>query len=88
MTKWHDLAKIGLGTPATYRIVVRGQLDQSWSDRFGGLEIHAIGEMWDPPWTILVGRLIDQAALFGVLDRLYGLGFALLSVECLSEEDS
>jgi len=32
--------------------------------------------------TILSGELMDQAALFGLLDGLYGLGFPLFSVEC------
>jgi len=33
--------------------------------------------------TVLTGLLVDQPALFGVLGDLYGLGFPLLSVECL-----
>jgi hypothetical protein len=35
------------------------------------------------PFSVLTGQLIDQAALFGVLEQLYGLGFPLVSVECL-----
>jgi len=38
------------------------------------------------PVTFLTGRLADQAALTGVLNALYDLGFALLSVEVLSPE--
>jgi hypothetical protein len=72
-----------LGTPATYRITIQGHLDSSWSDDFGGLTVN--NEMAkDGSWqTVLCGRLIDQAALFGVLDGLYGLGFPLVSVECM-----
>jgi hypothetical protein len=33
--------------------------------------------------TILKGRLVDQAALLGVLNNAYDLGFPLLSVKCL-----
>lgn len=83
----HGWFHIGLGTPATYRIVVRGHLDRSWSDQLGGLDIRTTREAQDPPLTTLTGRLVDQAVLFGVLDGLYGLGFTLLLVECLPEEN-
>jgi hypothetical protein len=36
-----------------------------------------------PDATILVGQVLDQAALLGVLEQLYSLGLPLLSVECL-----
>lgn len=88
MTDWRGWSQIGLGTPATYRIVVRGSLERSWSEQLGGLNICTAGEVQDPQLTILTGRLPDQAALLGVLDRLYGLGFALLSVESLMEAKS
>jgi len=72
-----------LGTPATYRITIQGYLDSSWSDDFSGLVIcNQVAEDGSSS-TTLTGWLVDQAALFGVLDGLYGLGFPLLSVECL-----
>jgi len=37
------------------------------------------------PVTLLVGHLIDQAALSGVLNTLYELHLPLLSVENLDE---
>jgi hypothetical protein len=59
-----------------YEIRVKGQLDESWSDWLEGLEVELLenGEM------ILFGRIGDQAALMGVLNRLYGLNLALLSL--------
>jgi hypothetical protein len=33
--------------------------------------------------TVLTGRVMNQAELMGVLNHLYGLGFPLLSVECV-----
>ena len=68
-------------TPATYRIRVKGYLEDKWSDRLGGMVIKATGEPEGARETILVGRLADQAALFGVLNALYGLHLPLLSVE-------
>ena len=73
--------------PATYRIRVKGYLDDRWSDRLGGMAIKAIGEAKGSVETILVGWLPDQAALSGVLNALYDLHLPLLSVEliCVGE---
>jgi hypothetical protein len=59
-----------------FEIHVKGHLDQSWSDWLEGLEVTLLenGEM------ILSGHIPDQAALMGVLNKLYGLNLALLSV--------
>lgn len=59
-----------------FEIHVRGQLDQSWSDWLEGLEV----KLHDNEEMILSGRLRDQAALLGVLNKLYGLNLVLLSV--------
>jgi hypothetical protein len=36
--------------------------------------------------TILIGEIIDQPHLFGILDRINGLGLQLLSVQLLPED--
>ncbi|UCD98394.1 MAG: hypothetical protein JSV42_15790 [Chloroflexota bacterium] len=69
-----------LDEPAKYRIQVQGILGQQWSESMGGLEISVTGSQ-DQPVTTLTGELLDQAALMGVLNGLYSLGYALLSVE-------
>ncbi len=63
--------------PALYIIRVRGQLDTSWADWFGGLTLapQAAG-----PETLLSGRIVDQAALHGILAKLHDLNLILLSV--------
>ena len=73
--------------PATYRIRVKGYLDDSWSDRLGGMEISAIDQAEGAPESILVGWLPDQAALCGVLNALYNLHLSLLSVEVLNVKE-
>jgi hypothetical protein len=60
-----------------YAIRVKGHLDPSWQDRFGGLCI----EQQETGTTLLVGRLADQAALHGVLLQIVRLGLTLLSLE-------
>ena len=59
-----------------FEIRVKGHLDNSWSDWLEGLEVRLLdnGEM------ILLGQIRDQAALIGILNRLYGLNLSLLSV--------
>ena len=73
--------------PAIYRIRIKGCLDDSWSDRLGGMEIKVIEQAEDAPETILVGWLPDQAALCGVLNALYNRRLALLSVELVGAQE-
>ena len=76
-----------IGSPATYHIQVVGQLDENWSHRLGGLTITSTHVEDQRVITSLQGKLIDQAALFGVLMTLYDLRLPLLSVECQKESN-
>lgn len=71
--------KLTLDRPATYQIKVPGELDESWSDWAGGMTITVESEGDGPPVTTLTGTA-DQAALQGLLRRLYSLGLPLISV--------
>jgi hypothetical protein len=79
-----SIVELKFDLPATYRIRVKGYLDDRWSDRLGGMAIKAIGEAEGAAQTILVGWLPDQAALCGVLITLYDLHLPLVSVELVS----
>ena len=71
--------KLGLDQPGTYEIKVPGRLDESWEEWFEGMEITV--ECGDGPTiTTLTGTVADEAALQGLLDRLFSLGLRLLSV--------
>ena len=79
-----NVRKIG-GTRMTrsgtsYRIVVRSELSDSYAVAFEGMEM----ETQDGD-TILTGEVIDQPQLYGILDRINGLGLQLLSVQALPE---
>jgi len=70
--------------PGNYRIRVQGHLDESWSDRLGGLRITASSPKdQEGSVTELVGQVLDQAQLAGVLNSLYEMHLTLLSVEYL-----
>jgi len=71
------------GTGKVYRIVVRNELGERYAYAFEGMRM----EMRDRQ-TILTGEVKDQPHLFGILERLNGLGVELLSVQALSEDAS
>lgn len=62
--------------PEYYEIKVKGHLDERWSGWFAGLQLtHLEGDE-----TRLAGRLPDQAALHGLLERIRDLNLKLISV--------
>jgi hypothetical protein len=75
--------KLSLDRPATYQIKVPGELDESWSDWAGGMTIAVESEGEGPPVTTLTGT-VDQAALQGLLRRLYSLSLPLISAICVA----
>jgi hypothetical protein len=62
--------------PEYYEIKIKGHLDQHWSDWFADLALtHLAGDE-----TLLSGPLPDQAALYGLLERIRDLNLTLISV--------
>lgn len=72
--------------PATYMIVVQGNLNPSMACCMGGMNITERVLEDGKTETILVGRLADQAALSGVLNTLYELHLPMSSVELLDDK--
>ena len=73
---------MGRGTRRVYRIVVRSELSVRYALAFEGMRMETRDGQ-----TILIGEIIDQPQLFGILDRINGLGLELLSVGALPEDD-
>ena len=69
-----------------YRIMLSGQLSESWSDWFDGLGIETGLGAAENPITILNGAVPDQSALHGLLDKIRDLGLELLLVEKVEAE--
>ena len=67
-------------TGTVYRIVVRSELNGRYAVAFEGMEMEARDGV-----TVLTGKIIDQPHLYGILDRINGLGLELLSVEALPD---
>jgi hypothetical protein len=76
-----DSLSWGLAMDDTYRICVRGRLDDRWSDWLGDFAV----QRREDGTTVLVGPVIDQAALHGVIARIRDLGLPLLSVNRVVE---
>jgi hypothetical protein len=64
-----------------FEIHVTGHLDKSWSDWLGGLKM----ELLDSGEMILFGYIEDQAALMGILNKLYNLNLTLLSMNKVNQ---
>ncbi len=62
-----------------YQIKVQGRLDESWSDWFDQMAI----TQEDSHNTTLTGSIVDQAALRGVLFKIWDLNLRLVSVMLL-----
>ena len=77
--------KLTLYQPATYQIKVPGETNQRWSDWAGEMTIAVESEGDGPPVTTLTG-VLDQAALQGLLRRLYSLGLPLISVYYIDDD--
>ena len=70
-----------------FEIRVQGILEEHWSDYLGG----AVIKREEPPSvsvSVLRGQFQDQAALMGILNTLYDLGFPLLSFERIEQRDA
>jgi len=64
----------------TYRLEVAGELSDQLGSAFEGMRLnHAHGN------TVLIGLVPDQAALYGLLQRLADFGLTLVSVNALEE---
>ena len=68
--------------PARVEIRVRGRLEPRWSAWFDGLDVAP-----DPDGTTVIqGPVVDQASLFGVLQKVRDLALPLVSVRLDPDE--
>ena len=73
--------------PAIYRIRVRGRLAADLSERLEGMRIENLARDDGKTESVLEGRILDQAALAGVLNKLYELHLPVMAVDCLGGSD-
>ena len=61
---------------------VKGRIDERWSEWFDGLTITHT----DQDETVLMGPVVDQAALYGLVAKLRDLGLPLLAVNSVKQD--
>jgi hypothetical protein len=76
--------KLTLYRPASYQIKVPGDLHNSWAGWLEGINLVVENDPSGMPITTLSGEF-DQAALIGLLRRLYSQGLPLVSVVCVEK---
>ncbi|MFL7890553.1 MAG: hypothetical protein ACK2UM_06485 [Anaerolineales bacterium] len=76
--------KLTLDLLATYQIKVPGELDQSWADWSSNMQIKVETGETGRPVTVFT-TMVDQAALQGLLRRLYAVGLPLISVTYIGD---
>ncbi|MBM3128623.1 MAG: hypothetical protein FJ009_08385 [Chloroflexi bacterium] len=59
-----------------YQIRIAGHLGAQWTDWFDGMTI----TLEDNGDTLLTGKVVDQAALYGLLKKVRDLGMSLVAV--------
>jgi hypothetical protein len=69
-----------LDRPAWYEIKVPGRLEEYWSEWLEGMTVEVESGSERPTVTTLTGEVPDQAALQGLINRLYSMGLSLISV--------
>ena len=63
-----------------YRIRVQGNLDPRWSEWLGSMSVESEQTADGYRTTVLAGPVTDQAALRGILTRLWDLNLDIVSV--------
>jgi hypothetical protein len=76
--------KLTLDRPVTYQIKVPAYLDESWSEWDSNIEMVTTSADDGTAVTTLT-CVLDQAALHGLMRRLYSLGLPLMSVIWVEE---
>ena len=63
-----------------YQIVVEGSIREDWLDWLSDIQMDRRKDIANRPTITLTGKVIDQAALRGILCRLWDLNLVILSV--------
>jgi hypothetical protein len=63
-----------------YRIVVQGELNGSWSEWMGDVSLDRFNQIHGSSRTTILREIPDQAALRGLLNKIWDLNLILISV--------
>ena len=80
--RFHDYS---FSEPAFYHINIQGRVFESWRDRLGDMEVQIHENPGGKTFSVLKGRLNDQAALAGILNSLYELHHVVMEVQIIKD---
>lgn len=84
----NHLSQSYMDTPATFRVRVQGTPSHEWvKEMFGDVAV-VTDEAAGGAQTEVVGEMVDQAALLGLINAFYNYGYAVISVERLDMADA
>ena len=63
-----------------YQIRVEDWINERWANWFDGITMTYEGTQDNSPVTVFTSRIIDQAALRGILTKIWDLNLTVLSV--------
>ncbi|MBN1135251.1 MAG: hypothetical protein JXM73_01610 [Anaerolineae bacterium] len=72
---------------AIYEIQVQGELDRGWKQWFDELAVVTTYTGERQPTTTLLGPVADQAALRGILCKLWDLNLTLIAVHRVTADE-
>ena len=72
---------IKFDAPTSYRIIVRGVLPEDYYPYFEGMNIMRQKCDGETDNTVLMGKVKDQAALAGILTKLYDFHYSILLIQ-------
>jgi len=87
MTDTNNDAYLRPWSAATYQIEVEGQIRESWIDCFPGMRITSIERADESIFTCMIGRVMDQSELSGILNGLAELHLPIISVKKVASTD-
>lgn len=70
---------------ALYQIKVQGRLEGNWDEWLNGMVTSYEEGSGQEPVTVFTGPVPDQAALRGIVNKLWNLNLTLLSINRLEE---
>jgi hypothetical protein len=80
--KLESTGQLTMSEAWTYEVQVRGRIGERWAHWFDDMKVTTQEEAGSAT-TTLSGTVADQAALLGLLQKLYTLGLPLLLVQRL-----
>ncbi len=69
-----------------YQIQIQGWIDERWANWFDKLTMTYKDAQDNSPVTVLTGSVIDQAALRGILTKIWDLNLTVISVNRIESE--